>query len=671
MLEMVSQRAWIKREDVLGIIQNARIAAKRIRDNAPRTVDNSDRNLLFGLAKKLEDQAADLQTALNGRDKALAFYTRTIESNAPAAALSAAFDDIQKTNLDVANHYDISETTLTEEQKGRHAILLASLQLPRILYIGLTRPPHHRFFVETYYSGATGIPLAAIGNLRRRLSRPTSGIELTRLRIQEGNARLTGELGGADAGAGSLESRAELQSSESGLSEDAKRARQRYRAEKALFDIDERTLRTQEAVENSRREINRLKKAGTHMSDPVLQQAEQTLARHETELKNLRWGRLKAERGAIESASEEFYGRVESARNQALKTGDKPRAFERRDWQELDDLARRGAENNRALAAAGAETLEEIRAAQRSGASPETIKALQAKLEDTVGRISTNQKGAISRLSKFLDAVRGKSRNKGGLMPGEEKQFRRTINTVLHWQEKEGKAGIGHLPLCKTFRGKFIFYGLTFGAAPALIGLATKDKKTSWGRAAGQAAVDIAPVTGTLSDFYAAATGNEVISGRKVTGYERWLMRPLFGMVGLASDILLLAGVGVAMRGGVSVMRAGVEGSRLAKVTEEVAKQAAKESAEVAAEGAARKATDTALKGPTFDFLRKMQRGGAIAAVTIGAGSLALTLAPKDWMPIPESIRNIMGPELEEVDADQTTATGELAEADEELDEAA
>ncbi|MEK7528864.1 MAG: pre-toxin TG domain-containing protein [Patescibacteria group bacterium] len=116
-------------------------------------------------------------------------------------------------------------------------------------------------------------------------------------------------------------------------------------------------------------------------------------------------------------------------------------------------------------------------------------------------------------------------------------------------------------------KGKLIFYGLTIAGGTAL----GRDEFTDAWTAGKQAALDVAPVTGTFSDFYSMTTGKEYITGRKLDATERFI-RGGFGAVGALSDVLLVVGVGVGIRGAlttVKLMRKSRDAIRIAKVIEE------------------------------------------------------------------------------------------------------
>lgn len=130
-------------------------------------------------------------------------------------------------------------------------------------------------------------------------------------------------------------------------------------------------------------------------------------------------------------------------------------------------------------------------------------------------------------------------------------------------------------------RGKFIFFAgnIVLGA---LGGELLHDDKTSRTKAYAQAGLGLVPLAGTYLDFYSAWNGEEQITKRKLDTSDR-AISAVFGVVGLASDILtVVGGVGLLGKAGIVAVKAGTGFARGAKAAKVVR---ALEAARSAAEG--------------------------------------------------------------------------------------
>lgn len=698
--KLLREHNYVKNGDAEMLIKVARSVAQHILDDAITITEKKVRDEQRKKADELEKIIKQLQFVLEQRNERWKSYTRVVQENTSPEMFHQTFLAVIEANQEVMKSYGILETKLATEQKWRSIAIASGLQLSRIAYVYLTAPEQYRSLIRYYY-GVFGLPTAAFGHFAKILRRPRSGSSFLRTRITEGESRLHGVLGGADeTGAGSLEQRASIEKEYAGLDEQEKQARNRFESEKGLLQHDRKMLIVEEEIETLRLDQTSLKKRNLPTDVDDLRRIEQKLAEKTAELKRLRFERIRLEKSAIAEAADDLYGRLEKAAQQ--------RALNRQEWKELEDLARRGAEYNRDLMRTGEGILHNIQDAVKRGAPAEEIEALRRTFNDVVGDISFTQKTAIQRLSEFVEKRLGRGGKIAGKVmraPGvvldvmrhrkaiktaaeatelashDKKQFRKVFSIIINWQRKGVKQKMSvEKPLLRVIFGKLLFYSLTLGALPAAIGVFTRDEKTSWQQAAGQAAADIAPVTGTISDFYTAIRGREMISGKQVVGTERAL-RVAFGFVGLASDILLIAGIGAGMRAGLGALRTGAQLTKLARLkgavkvaTEQTAKTLGKQTGtravtrEVAEEGveeatkkAAREVVEQGEKargslGRLLDALRAVEKKKTVAILSLAGLGIAISLVKSDEMETPLGMHEVLGGEdgvMEEIDLEQ------------------
>lgn len=191
-----------------------------------------------------------------------------------------------------------------------------------------------------------------------------------------------------------------------------------------------------------------------------------------------------------------------------------------------------------------------------------------------------------------------------------------------------------------SLKGRGLIYLLQIGIGTGFNYQNEEGKpKVGIGKAAGQAAIDMLPVTSTLSDFYAAALGREYLTGQTISGKDQWI-RLAFGAAGLACDITSLIGVGLLGRTALTSFRAGrviAKGRRLAH-TAEIIKDARKTSKEI-------------IQGSRT--LSKMTEAGQlgrkiIIGSTLASAAISLTFTP-ETVPISEGTKKIMGDDIAEI----------------------
>lgn len=678
--EMMDDHVWVSNEDADRMIAASLALAEKLEKEPPP--EKAEREKRWKLVSQLRRKAEDIRIARLKRSEQLKVYKALLVRNGGNDDLHVAFLNIQKANDDLSKAYAIQERTVAKERLWQSIGMLAGLQLPRAAYVYLSAPPRYRAFVRHYY-GSLGLPTAAVARISEKIRRPSGGLALAELRVEEAERRLRGDLGGADEfGAGKLEDRAGDLGKPSNI-DPIERAQHRYAAEKAHYDYEVKIRDAESKLADLRSQAEGLRKSGAVQRVADIDKIDTSIAKQVEEIAHLKRARIPIEQKAIAEAADELYNRLEK-----IGTG----ALSKERWREIDDLARRGAENNRSIMYAGEEILEDIRKAAVRGAPEAEIKALQKSFNNLVGSISTTQKSILQRLAAFLEVrigMAGKLAAKAVRAPGhaleivkgrrdivipalegklehaDQKHFRKVLATILHWQKKGKAAKVAseNTSLLRVIKGKLFFYGLSLGAVGAVasgVGLATMDKKTGFKRAAGQAAFDIAPVTGTISDILTAVQGREVISGRKVTGFERWAIRPAFALVGAASDILLIAGVGVGMRAGLTALRGGVEVARLARLRTAVqlageaaakaaGKSAAKEGAATATEASSRAVAKETADGANriLAFLRGIDKRRTVATVSLtalGIGvPLAMSFVKQDEMNVSPGLEAIAG----------------------------
>lgn len=732
--EMAQKDEYVKSTDADVLINVGEKVVDKIKGEALKESDKGARDKKLAVAKEIEVKIQQLRLALAKRTQCIHDYQQVVAGNGPEEDFHSAFLLACESNKDVASSYSVLENAISEDHSGVATKLLVGLQLPRAALLYFAVPTHWRSFVKFYW-GKRGLPTEMVRHINAHLRRPSAGLNLALLRVEEGESRLKGPLGGgAEGGVGSLEQRAVIGTPAGDqLTTPQKIARQRYDAETRLLEHDKQMLSLEQEADTLRRDIATLK------TDPaqstLLAECEEQLEQKVKQLRKLRIGRIQVERQTLSAASEEVYSRL-TIRDRALQKGE---------WSELEHLATRGAEQDREILATGEEILADLRAAAKRGAPPAEINALRDSFNDVMGKVGEGKKTLLQKLATLIESRCGRAGKVGArvmeapgrvfaakdsaldiwraartdLSPTDTRRFRRVIARILNLQMKGGMKSIGNSPMLRLLKGVPKIGILSLALVPlagAAAGAAMKDEKTSTAAAAGQAALDIAPITGTFSDFYTLISGEEMVSKRKVVGYERWLMRPLFGVVGLVSDVaLVFGGLGLLGRAGLIAARGGATGVKLARVgakgavevavkvgereaAEElakagaraVAKEVAVESGEAAAravgeggaevaarlgsEAAAEAAAEGATRGQRLlDLVARMRPvanklavGGAIATLGLGLGiPLGIQLREKEQIDVPPAIEAVAGGadgKLDEVDIDQLAAEAEGAE---------
>ncbi|MFA6520784.1 MAG: hypothetical protein WCT53_00130 [Candidatus Gracilibacteria bacterium] len=677
--DLIKGNEYVKNDKADELIKCAESVAKTIGNEALKLPEADKRNARYEVANRIELKIRQLKQKLAERTQKISEWTAAIKAKSP---LEELFLPIKTANDEVADLYSELEGMLAGERSNFAMFAPLAMQLARISYIQLTSSAQRKAYVRQYY-GILGFPTAKINSLIKTLQKSPKGIALAESRVELGQRRLQGDLGGADvSGAGSLEQRANLDTPLTGLKDDGKQARERYNAEKTLLTHDEKILAAERELENLKEEARVLRKGTTSTDTLTLKSIESKIAAQQAEIRGMTHQRIKLEHTALQEASDEVYGR--------LRTQAPDRALTAQEWAEMDDLAERGSRLNRDRVRMGEDVLQQIKEATKRGAPKAEIEALQRTFNENIGEISKTQKGMISSLGAFIEFVKTSraiktttSNLKVGLTGADTKRFRNVFGMMVNWQKGGMRntlmesVGASKPPLLRVLKGKFAFYGLSMIAAPAAIGIATKDSKTSWTAAAGQGVLDMAPITGTISDFATMVRGRELISGREVVGYERWLLRPAFGVVGLASDVLLIAGVGAGVRAGVGALRGGMEAARLAKLKGAVS-AAAKTAGEALAKGGAKKGAGETAEGAAeegsrlWNALRKMDKYRMPITIGLGVGvPVALMFTKQDEMEIPQGIKDVVGSDMQELDLDKMPGATEAPSEGDDLAAAA
>lgn len=188
--------------------------------------------------------------------------------------------------------------------------------------------------------------------------------------------------------------------------------------------------------------------------------------------------------------------------------------------------------------------------------------------------------------------------------------------------------------------GSFVMYAASFGVGM----VATHDNFTGWKDAAKQAAFDLAPFTGTYSDFYALKNGKEYMSGREVSGGARAL-RGVFMVAGGLSDIATLAGVGLLGRGilsGLKATRAVGEAGKIARAIEK-ARAVATAGKEAVVAAREENAIYKGLLTANHSIGRRVAIGGMAAGVT-------MTLVPILTEKLSSEMQELLGTTAKEID---------------------
>lgn len=166
------------------------------------------------------------------------------------------------------------------------------------------------------------------------------------------------------------------------------------------------------------------------------------------------------------------------------------------------------------------------------------------------------------------------------------------------------KTGIRNLGMGKV--GKIGIYTLVISGG----GMLGSDEKTGFAAAAGQTALDIAPITGELSDFYSAITGKEFITKRDLDVADRFI-RLGFGIGGTIADLGTWGAAGTWLRSigsglrGARVLARGEKAVKLVHEGEALARGAAR-----ATEGAVTRAAETTTARAAEDVLKEAEKRG-------------------------------------------------------------
>lgn len=662
LLELVEDNTYIKLDHANKMIAAGTALAAAIRKKAIDEAPNDEeRRKMQRMASDIEHKTISLSNAVTDRTNHWKAYTAAVRNNWPEEKFHEYFGSALQANFEqVAPLYANLEDEISEKHELRGIGAVAIAQLPRIAYIRFKAPLHYREWLTRYW-GMFGMPTAAVARIRERLTRPRSGSRLTELRLHEADSRIRFELGGGDkTGAGSLQSRAAMEM-EHGAPEH-RLAKKRLLAEQAVLEHDEKMLQEQLKSERLEDEIKKLRnvKSRTPAQNAHLKHLEDEATTLKRTLTDMHIKRTELDKKAISEAASDFYRRVSRSPDAALN---------QRQWLELDDLARRGAAFNRDAVRSGETLIQKIAEAQRRGASEAEMKALRKTFEETVAQIPLVQKTLLGRVFEIIKdfthtrrEISGAARATGELAEDQQEKFRHVIAKILHQQQKGGAAKVRpeFAPTMRISKGKIVFYTLTLAVIAGGSTWFNKDERTTWVQAGKQAALDMMPLFGTASDFYTAYHGKEKFTGRKVTGYERYLMRPLFGLLGAGSDALLIAGVGLWARGGLTTIRGGMEAARIGKLqrgaivaasrgqgigAREAVAAMGRSAKETAGEIAGRAAEATARAreegGRLMAALRKFSTVGTVATIGLGVGGLALNLVKTDEIEVPPEVQQL------------------------------
>lgn len=660
--DMLDNGNYAKTGDAQKLMAVGRDLIEEINRKAMEEPDKTKRNAIFALASGVRAKIANLEQALKERTDAWNAFDHALENNPSTDSIHEAFVKVTEKNRDVSNAYADLEKPLVQERQWRSIGVIIALQGLRIGYVHYQTHDIYKAWLEHYY-GRLGVPTALAKRINGRLRRPATGMALLERQIAEGEARLTGNL------ANNLKSRAKVTDDSAPLPSEKeiagfndpnhRTAMRRYKSERALLEHNRRLLDLEREVIDLERDAVLLRKRPTDATVVAnLAAIEEKLAEKMPALKKLRMERIELSKGALAHATEDVY------KNVGPKA--KERALTPSEFEQLDDLARRTAEHNRELMRTGDGLLKDIRRAAAKGDASEVAR-LQRMFNDTIAEIPKVQKGAIGRFFEFVGTFLRERKNISRAAVGtelndeERRSFRKVFAHFLHWQRKAAKpaasAATESTSMLRMVGKKLRFFKLAMGGSlAAAAGIATRDKQTGVLPAIGHAAFDIAPVTGEYSDFYALATGREIFTGRKIGKFERFVVRPGFGVLGLASDALLVMSFGATfgVSAGVSSLRGAYGAAKLARMggkalAQGAAKKAGKEAAEAGAEAAAKTAARaTAEAGATevglfATVLRRVQKTGTVATVGLGIAGLTMSLVQSDEMEATPAMDAIAG----------------------------
>jgi hypothetical protein len=282
---------------------------------------------------------------------------------------------------------------------------------------------------------------------------------------------------------------------------------------------------------------------------------------------------------------------------------------------------------------------------------------------------------------KDVAVAGGLERTEEGFIARQTEKLRRTFLEGVSAQKEaiQGGQKISRLAKIRTLGGKLFHYAPMIGLG-ALGTVLSHDSETSWGKAAAQTALDLAPYTGTASDFYSFWQGKEVITGRKLDWTDRGI-RLLFGVGGFVSDVanssVLGAPLGLSIRGiidGARITKTAVRGEKMIESARAIAagSKASREieagaellvkegrALEAGGEAAAKalKAGEKGVEGATrlertrkiLGNVGKYSTRAAIGGI-IGSFGYNYFFKPEEAVDIDENMRDVLGSHLTEID---------------------
>jgi len=326
--------------------------------------------------------------------------------------------------------------------------------------------------------------------------------------------------------------------------------------------------------------------------------------------------------------------------------------LKRADFAELEKTVLRGRTFSKKLEKATSAKLKEISDAVKRGASNAEVKALDKefrRLSEMKAKFEFNELRKVKdvadkwwkswkdikkklKVSVAGSGVMGAGKNTEKMFDlaysSQKNQLRRIIKNTAWGQAKVWmKQGVskGFKRPLRSVGKKVMFYTLV----PAALGMVGKDETRGidWWTESKQVGMDMLPFLGTYSDAYAAYTGEEYVTGRKIDETGQIIRGVMAGVGGVCDILTFAAGAGLIGRVAVGGLKA-VKGGRSAYKAYRLAMKGAKEAQSVSA-------------------LMKARKVGQMSMMGLGLGTLAYyTLKPTHAVDVSPAMEEILGDDL-------------------------
>lgn len=326
----------------------------------------------------------------------------------------------------------------------------------------------------------------------------------------------------------------------------------------------------------------------------------------------------------------------------------------REHFRRMDEMTEMVGAHQRQIERQIGEKLKEMEVLKKEG---KDVKAIQLEIERLTGekiRLNVGSVDVFNNFSKKVtsgwnDIRKGISRGEGAIAEEELRQImnEESNKCKIYYAKLFGHQIERNLPKTSiaeavknirisTIGGKLLFYGAFI--VPAAYMNIDKQMNVDLTKAVEQGALDILPITSTVSDFYSAATGEEIITKRKLDAKDR-AIRGLFGFGSALCDVGEVAGTAMKLRRGAQIAR----GARSIEKDIEIAE-------------ALKKATNAGKDVASAEALKEMAHTGRwIHQVAIAGGALAgayvLISQPLASAELSPEAQQVLGSSVQNIDA--------------------